>query len=52
MRVLAKYYWPRPGGGGPSWLAFIGHAKDSLWSVDLFRCESITLKTHWVLVVR
>ena len=50
-RVLAKYYWPRPGGGGPSWLAFIGHTKDSLWSVDLFRCESITLKTHWVLVV-
>ncbi len=41
-RVLAKYYGPRPGGGGPSWLAFIGHAKDSLWSVDLFRCESIT----------
>jgi transposase InsO family protein len=25
--------------------------KDSLWSVDLFRCESITLKTQWVLVV-
>jgi transposase InsO family protein len=25
--------------------------KDSLWSVDLFRCESIRLKTHWVLVV-
>ena len=25
--------------------------KDSLWSVDLFRCESITLTTHWVLVV-
>ena len=25
--------------------------KDSLWSVDLFRCESIHLKTHWVLVV-
>ncbi len=25
--------------------------KDSLWSVDLFRCESIILKTHWVLVV-
>ena len=50
-RVLAKYHWPRPGGGGPSWLTFIGHAKDSLWSIDLFRCESITLKTHWVLVV-
>jgi hypothetical protein len=25
--------------------------KDSLWSVDLFRCESIMLKSHWVLVV-
>jgi transposase InsO family protein len=25
--------------------------KDSLWSVDLFRCESIFLKTHWVLFV-
>ncbi|MDH3466470.1 MAG: hypothetical protein OES26_11305 [Gammaproteobacteria bacterium] len=25
--------------------------KDSLWSVDLFRFESITLKSHWVLVV-
>ena len=29
-----------PGGGGPSWLAFIGHARECLWSVDLFRCES------------
>lgn len=28
-----------------------GHAKDSLWSVDLFRAESITLKTHWIMVV-
>jgi putative transposase len=25
--------------------------KDSLWSVDLFRAESITLKTHWIMVV-
>jgi transposase InsO family protein len=50
-RVLAKHHWPQPGAGGPSWLTFIGHTKDSLWSVDLFRCESITLKTHWVLVV-
>ena len=25
--------------------------KDSCWSVDLFRCESATLKTHWVLLV-
>src|SRR5437762_844480 len=25
--------------------------KDSLWSADLFRCESLSLRTHWVLVV-
>ena len=25
--------------------------KDSLWSLDLFRCESVALRTHWVLVV-
>ena len=25
--------------------------KDSLWSIDLFRCESISLRTYWVLVV-
>jgi transposase InsO family protein len=51
-RVLAQHYRPDPSlGGGPSWLNFIGHMKDSLWSVDLFRGESIRLKTHWVLVV-
>ena len=51
-RVLIKHYHPKPGDrGGPSWLSFIGHMKDSLWSIDLFCCESITLKTHWVLVV-
>ena len=27
------------------------HPKDSLWSCDLFRCESATLRTYWVLVV-
>jgi len=50
-RVLARHYQQQPSGGGPSWLTFIGHMKDSLWSVDLFRCESITLKSHWVMVV-
>ena len=50
-RVLAKNLRPGPGGGGPSWLTVIGHATDSLWSADLFRCESILLKSHWVLVV-
>ena len=49
-RVLAKHYRPQLG-DGPSWLTFIGHVKDSLWSIDLFRCESITLNSHWVLVV-
>jgi transposase InsO family protein len=50
-RILEKHIRPGPGGGGPSWLTVIGHAKDSLWSIDLFRCESILLRTHWVLVV-
>ena len=50
-RVLAKHCRPTSGSDGPSWLTFLGHAKDSLWSVDLFRCESLILKTHWVMVV-
>ena len=51
-RVLAKNYSPNhPDVSGPSWLTFIAQAKDSLWSVDLFRCESILLRSHWVLVV-
>jgi transposase InsO family protein len=51
-RVLAKHYRPGDSGAnGPSWLTFIGHVKDSLWSVDLFRCESILLHSHWVLLV-
>jgi putative transposase len=49
-RILASHY--RPGHDSvPSWLTFIGHMKDSLWSLDLFRCESATLRTYWVLVV-
>ena len=50
-RVLSKHYRAPPRGTGPSWLSFIGHTKDSLWSVDLFRCESIVLQSYWVLVV-
>jgi len=35
-RVLEKHYRPVPGSDqGPSWLTFIGHLKDSLWSTDL-----------------
>src|SRR5215471_9502396 len=50
-RILATHFHPEAGPGGPSWLSVIGHAKDSLWSLDLFRCESAILRTHWVLVV-
>jgi putative transposase len=51
-RVLAKHYRPDDSGtNGPSWLTFIGHMKDSLWCIDLFRCESILLRSHWVLLV-
>ena len=35
-RVLAKHYHPgNSQTNGPSWMTLIGHAKDSLWSVDL-----------------
>ena len=50
-RILAARYKPEPDSAGPSWLTVLGHAKDSLWSLDLFRCESAALRTHWVLVV-
>jgi transposase InsO family protein len=50
-RVLAAHYKPGPSDRGPSWLTTLGHAKDSLWSIDLFRCESILLKSHWIMVV-
>ena len=50
-RILATRYQLTPDSAGPSWLTVLGHAKDSLWSLDLFRCESAILYTHWVLVV-
>jgi len=50
-RILSPPYRPGQPSAGPSWLNFLGHRKDSLWSMDLFRCESATLRTHWVLVV-
>ena len=28
-----------------------GNAKDSLWSVDFFRCESMLLKSYWIMIV-
>ena len=50
-RMLAARYQPKPDAAGPSWLTVLGHSKDSLWSLDLFRCESAILHTHGVLVV-
>jgi putative transposase len=51
-RILAKHYHPdHSGHHGPSWLTFLAQAKDSLWSLDLFRCDSILLRSHWVMVV-
>jgi transposase InsO family protein len=50
-RILTNHYRPGFEGSGPSWLTFLGHMKDSLWSCDLFRCQSATLTTHWVLVL-
>ncbi len=51
-RVLANHYRPGDGGThGPSWLTFIAQTKDSLWSLDLFRCESTVLCSHWVMLV-
>ena len=34
-----------------TWLTFIGYMKDCLWSLDFFRCKSLRLSTHWVLVL-
>jgi len=53
-RVLDKYYKPgKPTSPskGPSWLTFFGDMKDSLWSLDFFRLESVSLQTHWVMIV-
>jgi len=50
-RILIGHYRPGPDSGGASWLAAFGHAKDRLWSVDLFRAESLLLKSFWVMVV-
>jgi putative transposase len=43
-RVLAGHYRPDRNENGPSWLTLLGHTKDSLWSMDLFRTESILLR--------
>ena len=50
--MLATHYRADgSGSSGPSWLTLIAQSKDSLWSVDLFSCESILLRSFWVMVV-
>ncbi len=50
-RILRQNFKKIPNNDEPSWLTFMGHTKDSLWSADLFRCESIILRSHWVMLV-
>lgn len=51
-RVLAKHFRPDDTNtDAPSWLTFFAQTKDSLWSVDLFRAESILLRSHWIMLV-
>ena len=51
-RILAKHFYLSPSDNdGPSWLTFLAQSRDSLWSVDFFHCESITLRTYVVMVV-
>ena len=49
-RVLAKHYRPAPYDGGPSWLTFLRHTRDSLCSIGLFRRESILPEIHSILL--
>lgn len=50
VRRILRRHLPPHNGDGPSWLTFLAQQRDSLWSTDLFRVESITLQTHWVMV--
>jgi hypothetical protein len=45
-RILANHPLPKSGGKGPSWLSAIAEARDSLWSIDLFRCASVPTTTR------
>ncbi|MFK7825184.1 MAG: integrase core domain-containing protein [Oligoflexales bacterium] len=48
-RILRRFF--KPNGGSPSWLTFLASQRDSLWSLDFFRVESIALKSYWVMLV-
>jgi hypothetical protein len=42
---------PRPAAPSSFTVTLIAHAKDSIWCVDLFRVESILMRSHWVMLV-
>jgi transposase InsO family protein len=50
-RILQQHYAGLPHGNGPYWLTTLALAKDTLWSLDLFRCESIMLRSYWVMLI-
>jgi hypothetical protein len=50
--ILAARYQPKPDSAGPSWLTVLGHAKDSLWSLDLFRCESASFRNQCLIAAQ
>ena len=47
-RTLQQHYAGLP---HDNWLTALAHAKDSLWSLDLFPCESIMLQRCWVMAI-
>ena len=47
-RILAVRYQPTRDSAGPSWLTVLGHTKDRLWSLDVFRCESAVMRTGFL----
>jgi transposase InsO family protein len=49
-RILEKHFLSTHP-SGISWLTFLAQQKESLWSIDFFRCESINLRSYWVMVV-
>ena len=50
-RILIHHFKPGIDSDGPSWLTFLGHSKDSLWSMDFFTTESVLMTSYSVMVV-
>ena len=50
-RILIQHYRPAQAVMAPPGSPLSGRLKTALWSVDLFRCESILLQSYWVMVV-